>query len=496
MNGDQDVVLLGFARALRAAGVPVTHDRAQTFLTAASVVGLDDRRADLRRRPGHPVLLSRRPGPLRPGLRGLLQRPRRAAAGPAGDAQRGDVRRSPAERATARAARHEDRRRRGAGAGQRDRGAPASRPRLAHRGREAPARRDVRRPCTPGRRCGVRSRYQRWHRGDVDASRTLRASLRRMGEPAAIEWRRRGTKPRRVVLLVDVSGSMSGYADALLRLAHRMVVASPRGSVEVFTVGTRLTHVTRALRSRDAERALVAAGETVPDWSGGTRLGETMRVFLDRWGRRGLARGSVVVVFSDGWERGDAALLGEQMTPAAPGRAPGRLGQPAPRASPATNRCSRVWSPRCRTATTSWPVTRWRRSPSWWRWWPVRDVLPELMKWWEAGETVGVGTVVATFQSAPRPAGASMLVGPDETAVGSVSGGCVEGAVYELAQSVVGGRHARAGALRRLRRRCLRGRSDLRRNPRRVRRAGLRRDFPGGELAPTSRPTSRSRSSR
>ncbi len=67
----------------------------------------------------------------------------------------------------------------------------------------------------------------------------------------------------------------------------------------------------------------------------------------------------------------------------------------------------------------------------------MRDVLPELMTWWESGETVGVGTVVATFQSAPRPAGASMLVGPDETAVGSVSGGCVEGAVYDLAQSVV-----------------------------------------------------------
>ena len=67
----------------------------------------------------------------------------------------------------------------------------------------------------------------------------------------------------------------------------------------------------------------------------------------------------------------------------------------------------------------------------------MRDVLPELMQWWEAGETIGVGTVVATFRSAPRPPGASMLVGPDETAVGSVSGGCVEGAVYELAQSVV-----------------------------------------------------------
>ena len=167
------------------------------------------------------------------------------------------------------------------------------------------------RPRPPRRRT---SRHQRWHRGTVDAPRTLRASLRRMGEPADIAWRRRGNKPRRVVLLVDVSGSMSGYADALLRLAHRFTQAAPPGGVvETFTVGTRLTHLTRALRGKDAERALVAAGETVPDWSGGTRLGETLQIFLDRWGQRGLARGAVVVVFSDGWERGDPALLAEQM---------------------------------------------------------------------------------------------------------------------------------------------------------------------------------------
>ena len=103
------------------------------------------------------------------------------------------------------------------------------------------------------------------------------------------------------------------------------------GRVETFTVGTRLTHLTRALRSRDAERALVAAGDAVPDWSGGTRLGETLRVFVDRWGRRGLARGAVVVVFSDGWERGDAALLGEQVRRLRARRPPRGLGQPAPR---------------------------------------------------------------------------------------------------------------------------------------------------------------------
>ena len=159
------------------------------------------------------------------------------------------------------------------------------------------------------------ARHQSWHRGRVDAHRTLRKSLRRMGEPAQISWRRRGIKPRRVVLLVDVSGSMSAYADALLRLAHRLTVAlrAQGGVVETFTVGTRLTHLTRAMRLRDPERALVAAGETVPDWSGGTRLGETLRIFADRWGQRGMARGSVVVVFSDGWERGDPAQLAEQM---------------------------------------------------------------------------------------------------------------------------------------------------------------------------------------
>jgi uncharacterized protein with von Willebrand factor type A (vWA) domain len=81
----------------------------------------------------------------------------------------------------------------------------------------------------------------------------------------------------------------------------------------VFSIGTRVTRLTPALRLRDPDRALVAAGRTVPDWSGGTRLGEGLKVFLDRWGQRGLARGAVVVVFSDGWERGDAALLGEQM---------------------------------------------------------------------------------------------------------------------------------------------------------------------------------------
>jgi uncharacterized protein with von Willebrand factor type A (vWA) domain len=166
-------------------------------------------------------------------------------------------------------------------------------------------------PVAPRRRAHRRTA---WRRGEVDAHRTLRTTLRRMGEPGPVQWRRRGTRPRRVVLLIDVSGSMSTYADALLRLAHRFATTvGARGGVEVFTLGTRLTHVTRALRIRDPERALVAAGDAVPDWAGGTRLGDNLKAFLDRWGQRGMARGAVVVVFSDGWERGDTTLLATQM---------------------------------------------------------------------------------------------------------------------------------------------------------------------------------------
>jgi uncharacterized protein with von Willebrand factor type A (vWA) domain len=149
-------------------------------------------------------------------------------------------------------------------------------------------------------------------RDRVDISRTVRAMLRDGGEPAALARLRRRVKPRRLVLLLDVSGSMSPYADVLLRFAHAAVRVAP-ASTEVFTVGTRLTRITRQLRLRDPQQALAAAGRAIPDWSGGTRLGEGLQAFLDRWGQRGTARSAVVVIASDGWERGDASLLGEQM---------------------------------------------------------------------------------------------------------------------------------------------------------------------------------------
>lgn len=308
-----DEILLAFARALRAGGVPVTQDRAHGFLAAAALVGADDPagiriagRSTLCASPDDlarfdqvfEAFFNARDGlpRQRPVFRSepvLTDLPMDDAPGGENAEEADDIIRAAAS--AAEVLRHRDVAAMTAAEKQRLAGMFASL-----------------RPRPPLRRT---ARHQPWHRGDVDASRTLRSSLRRMGEPATIEWRRRARRPRRVVLLVDVSGSMSSYADALLRLAHRLTNGMARGSgrVETFTIGTRVTHVTRALRTRDPERALVAAGETVPDWSGGTRLGETLRFFLDRWGQRGMARGAVVVVFSDGWERGDASMLAEQM---------------------------------------------------------------------------------------------------------------------------------------------------------------------------------------
>lgn len=155
-------------------------------------------------------------------------------------------------------------------------------------------------------------RHRPSRRGDIDMGRSAREQLRHGGEPALLRYHERASRPRRVVWLIDVSGSMKVYADSYLRLAHRGFAGAPR-TTEVFTFGTRLTRVTPAFAHPDAETALRTAGEIVPDWSGGTRLGEMMRAFCDRWGQRGPARGAVVVVCSDGWERGDPALLGEQM---------------------------------------------------------------------------------------------------------------------------------------------------------------------------------------
>jgi uncharacterized protein with von Willebrand factor type A (vWA) domain len=145
----------------------------------------------------------------------------------------------------------------------------------------------------------------------LDLRRTSAAALRTDGELLVRHHRARTTSPRRLVLLVDVSGSMAPYARMLLRFGHAAAVGGHR--TEVFTVGTRLTRVTRELGVPDPDRALAAVSGAVTDWSGGTRLAEGIGRFVDDWGRRGTARGAVVVVLSDGWERGDPAELGERM---------------------------------------------------------------------------------------------------------------------------------------------------------------------------------------
>jgi uncharacterized protein len=147
--------------------------------------------------------------------------------------------------------------------------------------------------------------------GRLDLRRTVARAMRAGGEPLHLEWSEPGERTRRVVLLVDVSGSMAPYARALLRFAHAAVLA--RSNVEVFAMGTRLTRLTRHLATHDPDAALVHATESVVDWSGGTRLGDTIGEFTDRWGVRGMARGAVIVVLSDGWDRGDATVLGEHM---------------------------------------------------------------------------------------------------------------------------------------------------------------------------------------
>jgi uncharacterized protein with von Willebrand factor type A (vWA) domain len=147
--------------------------------------------------------------------------------------------------------------------------------------------------------------------GRPDLRRTVRAALRAGGEPVRRHWREPSTRHRRLVLLLDVSGSMEPYARGLLRFVHAAVAG--RQKVEAFALGTRLTRITRELTSRDPDTALRQASARVVDWSGGTRLGDGLRQFNDDWGQRGMARNAIVVVLSDGWDRGDPQVLGEQM---------------------------------------------------------------------------------------------------------------------------------------------------------------------------------------
>ena len=144
-----------------------------------------------------------------------------------------------------------------------------------------------------------------------DIRRTLRRSLRTQGEPFDRAWRARRSRTRPLVLILDISGSMAPYARALMQFAYAAMAAGRR--VEVFVFGTRLTRVTRTLRTKDPDRALREIGRHVADWEGGTRIGESVKTLLDGWSQRAALRGAVVVFCSDGLERGDPELLETQM---------------------------------------------------------------------------------------------------------------------------------------------------------------------------------------
>jgi uncharacterized protein with von Willebrand factor type A (vWA) domain len=165
-------------------------------------------------------------------------------------------------------------------------------------------------------------RYRRARNGKrPDLRGTLRQARRSGGEAIRLSRRAPRVRSRRLVVLCDISGSMESYARALLMLLYCLHGGQVRGGQargtqsrpEVFSFATRLTRLTPALTASSPDTMLAKAGEAAPDWSGGTRIGAAIKEFTDRYGARGMARGAVVLIISDGWETGEPALLGEQM---------------------------------------------------------------------------------------------------------------------------------------------------------------------------------------
>lgn len=163
---------------------------------------------------------------------------------------------------------------------------------------------------TPPRRRTRRTSPARSGRAP-DPRRTVRETMRMHGEPSKLFWRERRLRVRPLILILDVSGSMADYSRHLLQFAYSAKRASAR--VEVFCFGTRLTRITKALERRRIDDAMEQAAKTVFDWEGGTRIGHSLDTFVRDWGRRGVCRGGIVVVCSDGLDRGDPQLLATAM---------------------------------------------------------------------------------------------------------------------------------------------------------------------------------------
>ena len=293
-----------------------------------------------------------------------------------------------------------------------------------------------------------RSRPTRRRRDAPDLRATVRASLRRPASRWSAASASPAQKPRRIVLVCDVSGSMAPYARMLLQYLQAAVAARRR--VEVFAFGTRLTRLTRELGVRDPDLALARAGEAVEGLVGQPGIGHSLGVLNREYGRR-LGRGAVVVILSDGWDRGEPEVLADEM--ARLRRSSHRVVwlNPLKAAGRTTSRWRAGWPRPCPTPIISWPGTRWHR----WRSWPRSG----------RGETRDEGRSArrrrldrARRQGRDRDGGrqrgqalgaaAARREDGDqlETArcSGAVSGGCVEGAVIEVAEEVMAAAASRA----------------------------------------------------
>lgn len=313
-SGASARLVVAFVSLLRRAGVGVPLQSAVVFCEALSEVGLEERsrvywagRATLVRRPEDRPVYDRvfaeffdnlpvlRLGGRTERLTIELDSAEEAGEEPAGEDEVPDGTRRAVRYSAVEALRHEDFARYGSSEWDEARRVIAE---LRASAEERRSRR-LRRAAHGGR--------------VLDLARTVRSALSSDGETLRRSYLTETPRPRRVVFLVDISGSMKPYSRAFLRFAHAAVVARPLGAVEVFVIGTRMTRITRELRSRDPDAALERVSSAVADWHGGTRLGDGLRSFNDRYGTRGVARGAVVVVLSDGWDRGDPAVLSAEM---------------------------------------------------------------------------------------------------------------------------------------------------------------------------------------
>jgi uncharacterized protein with von Willebrand factor type A (vWA) domain len=156
-------------------------------------------------------------------------------------------------------------------------------------------------------------RFQPGRGRQVDFRRTLRHNLHYGGEVVRWAWKEHRRKPRRLVILADISGSMERYTRLLLQFAYSLAGGFAQHG-ETFVFSTRLSRITRMLQEKNVEKALSQVSKSVPDWSGGTRIGEALKTFNFQWGRRVLGQGAVVLLISDGWDRGDPLILRQEIS--------------------------------------------------------------------------------------------------------------------------------------------------------------------------------------